>query len=235
MRVVIGLLLLFSVALIVTAQEELCFEKGGVWNADESQCNIQFSVEIDIDYPLALAEHEFIGEAIDLFLEWVRGNFMTFATDASGWSVPAPWTLAVDYEEFAFSDTIVSLKFTVYEYTGGAHGNTFFQTFVFDLDSEQGLILEDLFVEEFLPFEAISPLVQADLMEQLGEFADSQWIEDGTGVNPNNYLNFVVTGESLLFFFPPYQVAPYAAGPLTVEIPLAELDAILVPPFAMGS
>jgi hypothetical protein len=42
----------------------------------------------------------------------------------------------------------------------------------------------------------------------------------------------VITPDALTFFFPPYQVAAYAAGPQTVSIPLAQLGALLAPPFA---
>jgi hypothetical protein len=72
--------------------------------------------------------------------------------------------------------------------------------------------------------------VQADLTAQMGEFADPQWILDGTS-SLEAYMNFVVTQDALVFFFPPYQVAAYAAGPQMVAIPLEQLSGVLTSPF----
>jgi Protein of unknown function (DUF3298) len=36
----------------------------------------------------------------------------------------------------------------------------------------------------------------------------------------------------LIFYFPPYQVTAYAAGPQQVEIPFVALHTLLAPPFA---
>jgi hypothetical protein len=143
-----------------------------------------------------------------------------------------PWALDVDFESYAFSEAITSLNFNVYQYTGGAHGNTFFATFIFDLETERVLGFDDLFLAGINPLETIYPIVQASLEEQLADYEpDLAWIAEGTGMNPDNYQNFVVSEDALIFFFPPYQVGPYALGPQQVSISLADLTGILAPPF----
>jgi hypothetical protein len=77
----------------------------------------------------------------------------------------------------------------------------------------------------------ISPIVQRDLLTQMANFGDVQWIADGTGTNPDNYQRFALTDEMLIFFFDEYQVAPYAAGPFQVSIPLQNIANILAPEF----
>jgi len=47
-----------------------------------------------------------------------------------------------------------------------------------------------------------------------------------------NYQNWVLTPDALVFTFEQYQVAPYAAGPQTVTIPLSDVQDILAPEFA---
>jgi hypothetical protein len=103
---------------------------------------------------------------------------------------------------------------------------------VFDLAQEQQVMLDDLFTSTEDALAVISPIVQADLTAQMDEdLADPQWIEDGTGTNPDNYQNFVLTEDSLIFFFPPFQVAPYAAGAFEVTIPLADISSVLAPEY----
>ena len=231
--IILALMMLPSSAL---AQDDICFERGGFWDAEAGQCRYQTGMDISIDYPLEYVGYEFADITLTEYLNAARRDFVAnFNEYGLEISSVGHWALAITYEEFQFSEDIVSIKFTIYEYTGGAHGNVYFETFTFDLANQRILNFEDLFQEEFDPLVTIGPIVQADLEAQLGEMSDSQWIQDGTGSNPNNYRNFVLTADSLIFFFPPYQVAAYAAGPQLVEIPLADLQSVLVVPFLVLS
>lgn len=216
----------------VMAQEDACFQKGGTWDAEQEKCVLQGGLEININYPLAAAENEFVAQTVDTFIEQQKTQFLQFFAEGGFYpGVPAPWGLWIDYEEFQFSESVISLKFIISDYTGGAHPNTYFQTYTFDLTQETVIGFEDLFLEGSNPLAVLAPLAQQQLMETMGEFADTQWITEGTGENPANYQSFVLTESSLILIFPPYQVAPYAAGPQQVEIPLANLSAILKPNF----
>jgi hypothetical protein len=226
-------LLLVSGVLTTVAQEDACFEKGGTWNADDSTCLIHDQIDMDVNYPVTYVEYPFVEQTVDAFIEETRTEFLGFVTTPETFSVPsvATFFLSITYEEYQFSDTIVSLVFTVAEYTGGAHPNSWYKTFTFDLEQEQEILLDDLFIEGSDPLAVISPIVQEDLAETLGDMADPAWIEEGTGENPENYQNFAITPDELIFFFPPFQVAAYAAGPQQVSIPLSEISTILAPPF----
>jgi len=68
--------------------------------------------------------------------------------------------------------------------------------------------------------------------EQVGDMSDADWIARGTAPVPENYENWVLTPDALVFTFEPYQVAAYAAGPQIVTIPLADLADILAPEFS---
>ena len=231
----VGLILvlgLMSLPTSILAQDDVCFERGGYWDTETGQCRYQAGLTISIDYPLEYVDHEFADITITEYLNAARRDFMTNFTEYGlGYSSVANWELNITYGEFRFSEDIVSIQFNIYEYSGGAHGNIYFETFTFDLANQKILNFDDLFQEEFDPLVTIAPIVQADLETQLGDMTDSQWIQDGTGSNPNNYRNFIITGESLIFLFPPYQVAAYVAGPQSVTIPLADLQSILVVPF----
>lgn len=230
-KVILLVVLVVLSVLSVQAQDDPCMATGGFWDAETGRCTIASGVMIDISYPPMEAEfattivHDFLNELqsaiVGMYAEVYDPIWERF-----------PWALTVTSETYEFSETITSVNFNVYQYTGGAHGNTFFATFIFDLENERVLGFDDLFLEGVNPLETLFPIVQASLEAQLADYdPDLQWIEDGTGLNPSNYLNVVVSEEALIFFFIPYQVGPYAFGPQQVSIPLSALNVILAPPF----
>lgn len=228
----IAAVLLLLVSMTAHAQDEdpCMFTIGGVLDAETGQCTIQVSINLNVDYPPPGEQPEFIAQAITDFIQNTTATFMNyFTTTPLPPTQAAPWELWVDYEVSQYRDWLVSYKFTIYEYTGGAHGNTAFQTFNFDLQNEREILLSDLFDEAGLT--QVSEIAQEQLKETLGDMVDEQWLADGTAPTPENYQNFVFTEDSLVFTFPQYQVAAYAAGPQTVTIPLSDLVGVSIAPF----
>jgi len=60
-----------------------------------------------------------------------------------------------------------------------------------------------------------------------GMFSDKNWILKGTAPNEKNFQNFNLGIKELLIHFPPYQVAPYAAGEQVVGIPYNQLKTVI--------
>jgi hypothetical protein len=217
------------------AQADDCLQKGGMWDATQQKCLINVDITIKIDYPLDLAKTAFIGQVVDRFLADQRTAFLNPLTEERLYYSPGPLTLQIDYDTSNFSDQVVNLKFTVYAFEGGAHGLTTTTTYTFDLAQQRVLSLNDLFVPGSNPLSVIGPLVEADLdarlTTDLAHLSDTNWIHQGTGENPDNYKSWTITPDGLTFYFDQYQVAAYVAGTQTVTIPLAQLSAILAPPF----
>jgi hypothetical protein len=203
--------------------------KGGT--TVDGKCLLSTEATATVDYPLDLGQNEVVASAIDPFIQSVQHNF--FQTVGGAFiPAPGPYVLDITYEELKHTDTLVSLVFTVYEFTGGAHGMTTTQTYTFDLQNGVLLTLDDLFLDTAAALEVISPIVQAEITTRLGEMLDTQWLADGSGTNPANYQAFALDGDNLIFYFQPYQVAAYAAGTQVVSIPLSDLANVLKPEFA---
>jgi hypothetical protein len=214
-----------------SGQGDQCFAKGGNFDTEQQKCVIKTGIEINITYPLEIAPYPFVEQTADSFLSDTRSQFISdFSTMGAEISSPAPWGLYIDYEISQFSPDVLSLKFTVSTYTGGAHGNQYFQTYTFDLTQNRVLTLSDLFQPGVDIVGTLAPIVQQDLTKQMGDFADAQWIQDGTS-SLDAYTSFAVTPDALVFCFAPYQVAAYAAGAQTVQIPLVQLSGVLALPF----
>ncbi len=139
-------------------------------------------------------------------------------------------TLEIKYLIFLSTRT-VSYVYTLYEDTGGAHGNTFFKTFTFDTTTGAPLALADLFTPGADYLGTLSGIARAKLPGMLQEHMDAQMMNNGTTPEDKNFENFFIDNATLNILFPPYQVASYAVGPQTLQIPLSELASILRPEY----
>lgn len=213
--------------------EDACMQKGGTLT--DGVCVLSAAAEIKVDYPLELAQNEIVTSTIDPFIQQAKDSFLQVLSGPF-FPAPGPYALDISYEIVNHSDTVVSLVFTIYDFTGGAHGNTAFQTFTFDLAAGTVITLDDLFTDTTQALEVIAPLAEAyltdDFTEVVGADFDADWLHQGTSPDAANYVNFALDATDLIFYFPPYQVAAYAFGSQTVRIPLADLSSVLAPEFA---
>lgn len=128
----------------------------------------------------------------------------------------------------ASSRHTVSYIFTVYEDTLGAHGNSFFKTFTFNTGNGAALPLSSLFFTGARYLDTLSLMSRSKLPDVIGKDAtNAQMLNAGTTPDDKNFENFFLDNQELVILFAPYQVAPYAAGPQTLRIPLSELSSIL--------
>ena len=138
------------------------------------------------------------------------------------------WSSVLSHEVKQNDDEVLSLVFAHYTYSGGAHPNTTFRTFHFLLPDGYEAEIAELFSVAGIRRISKSSIEQltASLAQQDG-LGDTNWIRRGAGPNPANFARFVLTKEWLTVMFDAYQVAPYAAGPQEVRIPMGELRGLL--------
>ncbi len=156
-------------------------------------------------------------------------NLTTLTADEAekmGLSAEHKYTLQTSYL-IGSSEHTISYIFTVYVDTGGAHGNIFFKTFVFDKNTGNLLSLSDLFQNNVDYLNALSSMARTRLAASLGTSGDTKVIQAGTTPDDANFQNFFFDGTDFVVVFPPYQVAAYAAGPQTLRIASADLKNIL--------
>lgn len=220
------------------AQEDRCAQTGGIYDAERERCIFSAGLDLQIQVPYELMGlSPLIDTAVNEFLAETTTRFFNYFTaGALEYSTP-PWILNVAYETYEltpaetteFSPAVLTIAFSVYEYSGGANGMGYYETLSFDTTNGVPLEFEDVFVEGSLP--QLSTLVQGKLATQLGDMSDPEFIALGTGEIADNYRSFALTNEAVIFFFDEYQVAAGAAGPQTLSIPIAEIQDLLQPPF----
>ncbi len=180
--------------------------------------------------------------AIALMQDFVNDTIAQFKSDGNFDQLTARDIEMMGYDEgrkqeleivylVASSPRTVSYIFTIYTDTLGAHGNISFKTFTFDTRSGASLALKDLFISGFAYLNTLSEISRARLSAIIGQDVETTFIIDGTVPEEGNFANFFPDNSELVFLFPPYQVAPYSAGPQTLRIPLSNLSSILKPEY----
>ncbi len=122
------------------------------------------------------------------------------------------YEMEVNYKEYFAKPGIVSVVFNIYQFTGGAHGNTFIESIVIDSKNNRRLGLNDLLTGN--EFKEVQLLTRKKLKKML-EYNES--VDQGTA-SPDDFSSFAVTDDKYIFWFSPYQVASYADGLQKVEI-----------------
>lgn len=101
------------------------------------------------------------------------------------------------------SDTIYTIIMRGYEFTGGAHPNSFLKTFSYSQETGERLMIEDL-------------ISNREVLYTLAALADKELIVDypegSSGERIDNWEDFYADNTHITFIFSPYQIAPYAVG-----------------------
>lgn len=135
--------------------------------------------------------------------------------------------MVVEGRAYYFSNDIRSYRLSMYQFTGGAHGNTEYLTWTYSIEGDK-YSLKDVLKPESRPLSKIYPIVLEQLKENL-ENVDEAWIEKGSGIdNWDNYTKFNIDSQNLYILFPAYQVAPYSEGIQEIIIPLEDIGDILL-------
>lgn len=182
--------------------------------------------EVEISYP------RFGHAAVDRQIEeWVRAIAKESKPgDGDDPGVPSNWSVELGYEVKRADAQMIVVAFQNYSYTGGAHPNTSTETFNFLMPEGRRVEFGELFSQRGI--RRVSDISIARLKEDLGGpdgIGDMDWIKRGAGPNARNFSSFELLPRELFITFDAYQVAPYAAGPQEVRIPLSDLRDVMRP------
>ena len=123
-------------------------------------------------------------------------------------------------------DRLFSSRVDVYAFTGGAHGNLFSFPLTYDLATGEAIRLGTLFRNGTAWRDTLAVLTTA----RLAAAQDTSWLfDDQVPATSGSFAFFTLGADSLTVFFPPYAIAPYAAGAFEVTLPYTDLSSVLSP------
>lgn len=189
--------------------------------ADRAISQSSPKVKMDVHYPVT-------GRAdLDtLFADYVRARIREVGQPGSDETHGVPYSLIASYKVTRNDDRFFAVLYTVEEYTGGAHGMHVQESFTFLMPEARRVYLPEL-VDGARGLSRLSTLAIADLSKRLLQGPDAMtnadWIKGGAAPAQLAATPFEWGDQALILHFGEYAVAPYAAGPQTVRLPMAAI------------
>ncbi|NLP51211.1 WG repeat-containing protein [Bacillus sp. RO1] len=142
--------------------------------------------------------------------------------------IPIPLDKQLDYNytgDFSvqfYKKNLLILELNGYNYPfGAAHGMPTQIMVPIDISTGKIYELKDLFKSNSDYIKVLSDLVA----EQIQENPDNYFPDSFKGIQPDQ--PFYVSSDALFLYFTPYEIAPYAAGFPTFEIPFKQINNII--------
>jgi len=141
-----------------------------------------------------------------------------------------PWQSETTGEVLLDRPDLVTVSLFTYAFTGGAHGMSVTQHMVFDTATGKQLGLVDFFTPGFES--TLDKLIERRFRQMRG-LSESEPLNGEKGGLFEDKIahndNFAITGSGIGFLYNQYDIAPYAAGQITVNLSFDDLKAILKP------
>lgn len=131
-------------------------------------------------------------------------------------------------------DSIYNYAVTNYQFTGGAHPNTYASWINLNANTGKELKKSDVFTEN--SDKEIIQLIGKHLLAEVNNRLETDSIksleelqDNGILLNVDLYVpeNFLVTDEGIKFLYNRYDIAPYAVGDFQLTIPYAEIENLM--------
>jgi len=141
-----------------------------------------------------------------------------------------PWESSASGQVLLDLPGIVTVSIQSYAFTGGAHGMSVTQYMVFDTSTGKQLGLADFFKPGF---EATLDKLIDRRFRQIRGLSENDPLNSEKGGLFDDKIkhseNFAVTGSGIRFLYNQYDIAPYAAGQIEIELSFDDLRDILKP------
>ncbi|MCY2686366.1 DUF3298 and DUF4163 domain-containing protein [Salinimicrobium sp. TH3] len=156
-----------------------------------------------------------------LTLEELSEKFLAdYREAAENFSEEPPWEAYVDEKVYLLSDSLVSIGITTEIFSGGAHGYKTLTFLNFDPTSGKILSKQDIFEKDFISFVEEKFRKEQGIPEDENINSTGFWFKNETFNLPEN-IGF--SNDKVVLVYNSYEIAPYAAGDIVMEIPLEEV------------
>lgn len=125
--------------------------------------------------------------------------------------------LNIQFQKY-IADSFISYVFFIETYTGGAHPNINIESIVYNEETSELISITKLINENPNFLKSVSRNVRGNLLIN-PKLVNTLMMMEGTSEKEENYKTFAITKSGYIFFFPPYQIAPYSSGSFNVNVP----------------
>ena len=129
------------------------------------------------------------------------------------------YNVTSDYEVTYNQGNVLSVVVTLYNYTGGAHGNTEKIAYNFDLNTGKTGYLKDFLYEE----DNYRKVILDEVRNQISKEPEKYFKDTLNTLHGIPYdQNFYLTKDGIVVYYPLYDIAPYVAGIPEFKIPYSK-------------
>ena len=204
-----------------------------VFKTDEGKDIVSFKVDVlDFDEE---GQYKIVNDEIQKMLAeknaYYDGDFKTICEDSIQYMPTDDIVFEAELKsELKYnSNGVVSIVFNNYQYAGGAHGSTTYYTLNVDTNLQKVLTFDDVFVKGCEP--ELKKLIIKGLEKLNKEYGGNlSYFDDYEDylkeAFDSQYIYFTENGVT--FIYNESLIAPYAAGPMFVEIPFKDLEEYMI-------
>ncbi len=188
--------------------------------------------EISLDYsvfsspnPKTKESCEVLNKEVQSLVSGLQDSLKAAATDLfqrmEKTDIPRPswsYSLFVTDSVFMATNEYISMRLTVYTFTGGAHGITDFYSFNYDVKNQKMLSSGDI-IEHGNP-EPVNRLLKSHFKNPENCFTTDPTLDQVTAIN--------FSPTDVCFTYAQYKLGPYVCGAPEVTVPLAELQGVFL-------
>lgn len=192
--------------------------------------------EVKIAYPILMGEDDASKVINTYFEEWKNRKLKEYESDENstrqsalevyreskdaGWQ--GPWGEHYEVSSVKTWNGFLSILMNSYLYEGGAHSMPYREGHLFRLSDGQELKLSDLGGKTQEDWEKV---MRARFAEKIAEGTEGEFYEDSAEMIKERDMSdagYYFSDTGLVFYLPPYEVAPYSTGYVEIEVPFEE-------------
>jgi hypothetical protein len=205
------------------AGQTACVDLGGAVGPD-GICTVHTenaTYTLDMTFPNDYPDQQ----PLTAYLTQARDGFVNVSEMPGSYNLPYELDAkGTEYRSGSPTGGTQSVVFTMWQNVGGAHPQTWYKSFNWDLAKKAPITFDTLFKPGTKPLDVIYPAVERYLQNQQGLI---DGIPTSVGLDPARYQNFALTDDSLIFFFGQGELFAESAGPVEAPVPRATVAPLL--------
>lgn len=175
------------------------------------------NIAIAINYPITQKKH--LDEQIN---KYIKNTYEGFKEEYGNYYELKEITeLNVDYQYWKVEEKYLNvILYTFINNSSLAHPINEIKTFVFDLQKNKLITLEDIISLEKL--KEVIPYIKQQITEKYKDCILSELLESEITANFDSFSNFTIDNEKIIFYFEPYKVTSGNCGIIDIGVHLEQ-------------
>ncbi len=173
-----------------------------------------------------------IGDTLPVSIKAAADSFMVsyVQTKKQFPDMPGAWFWEYNMKIYTETEKVLCLTSESFTFMGGAHPNSFVGFYNINKETGDTLSLKDLLVPGFetklgelidKKYREMKGLKPGDNLQEKGDLFDNKITF--------NYNAAIAKDGGLMFYYNPYEIAPYAVGPIMITLSTKELGDLIGP------